>query len=68
LRKNWDVQATARLAGGIWLGIHLFNSFGAPFGLLPVAIILSAARHVGHSVRAPIAIHAIYNLTFLLLS
>jgi hypothetical protein len=36
--------------------------------LLPGAIILSAARHVGQSVRAPLAIHAIYNLTILLLS
>jgi membrane protease YdiL (CAAX protease family) len=68
LRKNWDVQTTAMLTGGIWLVAHLANSFGAPLILLPVAIILSAARHVGQSVRAPIAIHAMYNLTILLLS
>ncbi len=68
LRKNRDVQSTAMLTGGIWLVGHLANGFGAPIGLLPVAIILSAARHVGQSVRAPIAIHAIYNLTILLLS
>jgi membrane protease YdiL (CAAX protease family) len=68
LRKNWDVQSTAMLTGAIWLVAHLANGFGAPFVLLPVAIILSAARHIGQSVRAPIAIHAVYNLTILLLS
>jgi len=56
------------LTGGIWLVAHIANGIGAPFVLLPVAIILSAARHVGQSIRAPIAIHAIYNLTILLLS
>jgi len=56
------------LTGGIWLVAQIANGIGAPFVLLPVAIILSAARHVGQSIRAPIAIHAIYNLTILLLS
>jgi membrane protease YdiL (CAAX protease family) len=68
LRKNWDVRPTAVLTGAIWLVAHLANGFGAPFVLLPLAIILAAARHVGQSVRAPIAIHAAYNLTILLLS
>jgi hypothetical protein len=56
------------VTGGILLAAHLANGLGSPLVLLPLAIILSAARHVGRSVRAPIAIHAMYNLTILLLS
>ena len=68
LRKNWNVESAMLLTGGIWLAGHFANGVLSPFVLLPVAIILSAARHVGQSVRAPIVIHASYNLTILLLS
>lgn len=68
LRKSWDVERTTLITGGIWLVAHFPNGILSPFILLPVAIILSAARHIGESVRAPIAIHAIYNLTILLMS
>ena len=46
----------------------MYERLGAPFVLLPLAIILSAARQAGQSIRAPIAIHALYNFTILLMS
>jgi membrane protease YdiL (CAAX protease family) len=67
LRRTWSVGSTAMLTGGIWLLAHLANGIGAPVVLLPLAVILSAARHVGQSVRASLAIHASYNLMILLL-
>jgi membrane protease YdiL (CAAX protease family) len=68
LRKSWSVRPTAWLTGGIWLAAHFGNAILAPFLLAPLAIALSTARHVGASIRAPIAIHAIYNLTILLMA
>jgi len=62
LQKHWGVVPTAAFTGVVWAAIHLDGGFWKPILLLPVALILSAARYFGQSVRAPIALHAIYNL------
>jgi hypothetical protein len=36
--------------------------------LLPVVVVLATGRHLSQSVRAPIALHIIYNLTMVTLS
>jgi hypothetical protein len=47
------------LTSAIWLALHLRNGTG--FFLIPVAFILSMARHYGESVRARIALHMVYD-------
>ena len=61
LRKHWSPLATAAATGGMWLMVHLDVSLATPIRLLPLAIVLSFARHLGGSVRASIALHALYN-------
>jgi membrane protease YdiL (CAAX protease family) len=61
LRRHWGGLTTAALTGTIWLALHLSVSADSPAWLLPVAIILSLARHFGGSVRASIALHMLYN-------
>jgi len=67
LRKHSDVVPTALLTSLIWLVLHFPNGRAAPFLLIPVAIILSIARHISGSIRAPVALHAIYNFLVLIL-
>jgi membrane protease YdiL (CAAX protease family) len=61
LRNHWGPLPTAALTGTAWLVLHLFASTATPVWLLPVAVILSIARHFGGSVRASIALHILYN-------
>jgi len=65
LQRHWSVVPTALLTGLLWAGIHIDGGFVRPLVLLPVALILSMARHFGESVRAPIALHALYNIIVL---
>jgi|HubBroStandDraft_4_1064222.scaffolds.fasta_scaffold145040_2 membrane protease YdiL (CAAX protease family) len=60
LQKHWGVLPTALLTSTFWLAMHLFNPVQS-MALVPVAMILAAARHFGQSVRAPLALHMIYN-------
>ncbi len=62
LRKYWGALPAAALTGVLWAAIHIEGGIWKPALLLPVAVVLSAARHLGQSVRAPIAIHVLYNL------
>jgi membrane protease YdiL (CAAX protease family) len=62
LRKHWSVLSTALLTSALWLAAHGGLDPIKPIALIPVAIILAAARHFGQGVRAPLALHAIYNL------
>ena len=62
LQRHWGVVPTAAFTGVVWAAIHLDGGFWKPVLLLPVALALSAARYYGQSVRAPIALHAVYNL------
>jgi membrane protease YdiL (CAAX protease family) len=67
LRRHWRVIPTAALTSGLWLLLHidptrLVRSAITVLVLIPGAVILSMARELAGSVRAPIAIHAIYNL------
>jgi membrane protease YdiL (CAAX protease family) len=64
LRNHWGPLPTAALTGTTWLVLHLFASTATPVWLLPVAVILSIARHFGGSVRASIALHILYNSIF----
>jgi membrane protease YdiL (CAAX protease family) len=61
LRKHWGFLPTATLTGTAWLALHFFVAANAPARLVPVAVILSIARHCGGSVRASIALHILYN-------
>jgi membrane protease YdiL (CAAX protease family) len=48
------------LTGGFWLVLHIDRGL-LMIVLLPVAVILSLAREFAGSIRAPIALHAMYN-------
>lgn len=61
LRRQWNVLPAALLTSGFWLAMH-FDRGWLVIGLVPGAIILSMAREIAGSVRAPIAIHSINNL------
>jgi membrane protease YdiL (CAAX protease family) len=63
LRKHWGALPTGALTGVAWLVGH---SAGAVVWLLPVAVMLSVARHFGQSVRASIALHMLYNFIVLI--
>jgi membrane protease YdiL (CAAX protease family) len=65
LQSHWSVVPTALFTGVLWAAIHIDGGLARPFLLLPVALILSAARHFGESVRAPIMLHALYNMIVL---
>jgi membrane protease YdiL (CAAX protease family) len=65
LRGHWSAVPTAVLTGLLWDAIHIEGGIVRPLLLLPVALILSTARHFGESVRAPIALHALYNIIVL---
>jgi membrane protease YdiL (CAAX protease family) len=58
LRKHWGFLPTAVFTSVAWLVGHPVGTVG---WLLPVAVILSVARHSGQSVRASIALHILYN-------
>ena len=62
LRKHWGPLPTAAFTGVLWAAIHIDGGLLKPVILLPVALLLSAARHFGDSVRASIALHALFNL------
>jgi len=66
LRRNWSALPTAAMTSALWLAVHLEYGIAALAVLLPVAVMLATARHFGQSVRAPIALHAIYNLLVLI--
>jgi CAAX protease family protein len=65
LRRHWSVIPTAALTGGLWAALHIESGILRVLLLLPGAVILSAARHYGASVRASIALHALYNIIVL---
>jgi membrane protease YdiL (CAAX protease family) len=60
LRRHWSLLPTASLTGGFWLVLHIDRGL-LMIVLLPVAVILSLAREFAGSIRAPIALHAMYN-------
>jgi membrane protease YdiL (CAAX protease family) len=67
LRRHWSALRTATVTAAFWLALHFGfdiarDALVVP-GLVPVAVILSAAREFAGSVRAPIILHAVYNLT-----
>jgi len=62
LRKHWGVLPTGLMTAVMWLMPHLDRGIYVVLLLFP-ALILTIAREVGKSVRATIVIHAIYNLT-----
>ena len=62
LRRTWSAFPTALVTALFWLAVHLDQGFGIFIFLIPVATILTIARQVAKSSRAPIALHAIYNL------
>jgi membrane protease YdiL (CAAX protease family) len=62
LWKRWGPWLTSLITAAIWLALHLERGVGYVMLLLLPAIILTAARQVGRSVRVTIPMHAIYNL------
>lgn len=67
LRGNWSAIHTALVTSILWLAVHWIQGIGLIIVLLPVALLLALARHVGGSVRAPIAVHMAYNIVGLLM-
>jgi membrane protease YdiL (CAAX protease family) len=63
LRRHWGALPTGALTGMTWLGLHSANII---VWLLPVAVMLSVARHFGQSVRASIALHMLYSFIVLI--
>jgi uncharacterized protein len=60
LRRHWSLLPAASLTGGFWLLLHIDCGL-LMIVLLPVAVILSLAREFAGSIRALIALHAMYN-------
>jgi membrane protease YdiL (CAAX protease family) len=65
LQKRWNVLSTALFTGAFWLALHALINPVAALALIPVAVMLAAARHFGQSIRASIALHVTYNLSTL---
>ena len=61
LRRHWGVWPTAALTAGLFTLAHATTSLYKPLMVLPLAVLLSVARHVGGSVRASLALHALNN-------
>ena len=61
LQRHWGFWPTAAVTSVLWLVGHVANGLWQPILLIPVAAALALARQLGRSVRAPIAIHVIYN-------
>jgi membrane protease YdiL (CAAX protease family) len=59
VQKHWGPLPTAALTSTAWIASHFSVSKVA--WLLPVAVILSVARHFGRSVRASIPLHMLNN-------
>jgi membrane protease YdiL (CAAX protease family) len=62
LRKHWELLPTAALTSTLWVAIHWQRGLSMLALLVPAAVILAVARHLGQSVRAPIALHLVFNL------
>jgi membrane protease YdiL (CAAX protease family) len=61
LRAQWGAVGTAAASSALWLMLHLPDGVGRVTLLVPAAIALPLARHLGGSVRASILIHACNN-------
>jgi membrane protease YdiL (CAAX protease family) len=62
LKRHWPTLPTAAVTSFIWVIFHQSEyGIARPVLVIPMAIALSMARHLGRSVRAPIALHVIYN-------
>jgi membrane protease YdiL (CAAX protease family) len=61
LRLRWSVLPTAAMTSALWVLLHIERGVTAMIVLIPVAVILSAARHYGQSVRASVLVHLILN-------
>jgi membrane protease YdiL (CAAX protease family) len=66
-KRTLSAFGTAAVTGAIWLGLHATVRVDLPRGIFSNAVILSLARHFGESVRASIALHAMYNCMLLVL-
>jgi len=63
LRKHWGALPTGVLTGMVWIGMRSPQIW---VWFLPVAVMLSVARHFGQSVRASIALHMLYSFIVLI--
>jgi membrane protease YdiL (CAAX protease family) len=61
LERQWGVFPAAFFTGASWLALHLDRGLAELLILVPVALLLAMARHLGSSVRAPLALHMLYN-------
>lgn len=62
LQSHWDTLPIAAFTSAMWLLPHAFEHgiLNLVF-LVPIAVALAIARHLGKSVRAPLFLHVIYN-------
>lgn len=63
LRRTWGVWPTALCTACLWLGVHALNAPVRALALVPMAIMLSLARHQGGSMRASLVVHVANNAT-----
>lgn len=63
LRKHWSMAATAFLTAAFFVVVHAPATVWAPLQYALAAGIMTAAREVGGSIRASVAVHIIWNLT-----
>lgn len=63
LRKHWSFVATASVTAAFFVIVHVPTTPQAPGHYALAAGLLTLAREIGASIRAPIAIHVIWNLT-----
>jgi membrane protease YdiL (CAAX protease family) len=61
LQRHWKTLSIATLTSTLWVAGHFGPGIWRPVLLIPVAIVLALARYFARSVRAPIALHIIYN-------
>jgi membrane protease YdiL (CAAX protease family) len=62
LQRHWGVLPTALFTSTFWDVLHFAADPMIAIALIPIAAILALARQLGQSVRAPIALHMVYNL------
>jgi membrane protease YdiL (CAAX protease family) len=61
LQRQWGVLPAAMLTSVLFVALHVGYAATWLIAGVPLVVLLALARHFGRSVRAPIALHIVYN-------
>ena len=68
LRRHWNAGVVSLATGCFWLVPHFTEGLSRGATLIPLAILLSVARHYCDSVLASITLHLVNNVFFMMLA